>query len=200
VIGINTSKDRDCICVKLEYWEMISKIIARVAQISLLLWTAEGLTTIGRSGRDFSIKTTTRIASTPNKDTFEHEDHSDEDFSEKDVEDTLVASPLSQHASNEDYDSLYRGSFSRDENWLEQATNEILDPERLPMGSLSEDNVETIIGIMAAWVRRRCVEGALYVEQLLKRVVDDMRAQNPSVHVTARMYTIVSSAQILWKL
>jgi hypothetical protein len=75
---------------------------------------------------------------------------------------------------------------------LEEATQEMLDVTRVPLGSLSQDDVESIAGLMAAWVRRRSVDAALTVEQLLKRVVDDMRAQNPDVFVTARMYTIVS--------
>jgi hypothetical protein len=75
---------------------------------------------------------------------------------------------------------------------LEEATEDMLDTKRLPFGSLSEDDVESIAGLMAAWVRRRSVDAALTVEQLLKRVVDDMRAQNPDVFVTTKMYTIVS--------
>jgi hypothetical protein len=104
---------------------------------------------------------------------------------------SLLASPLSQLRSDEE-EALYRGTFSRSENWLEKATDEILAMENLPLGDLSEDDVESITGLMAAWVRRRSVEAALAVERLLKRVVDDMRAHNSGVHVTTRMYTIVS--------
>ena len=58
--------------------------------------------------------------------------------------------------------------------------------------TVNVDDVESITGLMAAWVKRRSVEAALIVETLLKRVVDDMRANNADVHVTSRMYTIVS--------
>jgi hypothetical protein len=110
------------------------------------------------------------------------------DDAKDDITDTFMASPLSQLRSDED-EALYRGPFSRNENWLENATQDILN---LEIGSLREDDVDSITGLMAAWVRRRSVNAALAVERLLKRVVDDMRAQNPEVHVTARMYTIVS--------
>jgi hypothetical protein len=108
---------------------------------------------------------------------------------EDDVEDSFMASPLSQLRSDED-EALYRGPFSRNEKWLEQATEDVLG---FDIGSLREDDVESITGLMAAWVRRRSVNAALAVEKLLRRVVDDMRAHNPDVHVTARMYTIVSA-------
>jgi hypothetical protein len=108
---------------------------------------------------------------------------------EDDVKDSFMASPLSQLRSDE-VEALYRGPFSRHEQWLEQATEEVLN---LEIGSLREDDAESITGLMAAWVRRRSVNAALEVEKLLKRVVDDMRAHNPEVYVTNRMYTIVSS-------
>jgi hypothetical protein len=124
-------------------------------------------------------------------------EYDDTDFAE-DFEDdekmealSFLASPLSQLRSDEE-EALYRGPFSRKKNWLEKSTDEVLDMENLPLGDLSEDDVESITGLMAAWVRRRSVEAALVVERLLKRVVDDMRAHNAGVHVTARMYTIVS--------
>jgi hypothetical protein len=105
-----------------------------------------------------------------------------------------VDSPLSQLPSEEgEVEDLYRGSYTRNENWLEDATDEFLDMDKIPVGMLTQGDVESITGLMAAWVRRRSVEAALIVEQLLKRVVDDMRADNPDVHVTSRMYTIVSN-------
>lgn len=119
-----------------------------------------------------------------------------EDFEEDRLDDPSVASPLSQLRSDEE-EALYRGTFHRNEQWLEDATNETLDLEKLPLGSLTEDDVESVTGLMAAWVRRRSVKAALVVEQLLKRVVDDMRAHNLDAHVTTRMYTIVSMS-LLW--
>lgn len=114
-----------------------------------------------------------------------------EHFEEDAIENSVMASPLSQLPSEEE-EALYRGVFSRKKRWLEEATEEMLDLEALPLGSLSEDDVESITGLMAAWVRRRSLDAALIVEKLLKRVVDDMRVQNPDVHVTTRMYAIVS--------
>lgn len=105
----------------------------------------------------------------------------------------VMASPLSQLPSEDgEGEHLYRGSFTKNERWLEDATDEFLDIEKIPIGALAQSDVQSMIGLMAAWVRRRSVEAALIVEQLLKRVVDDIRAGNPDVHVNARMYTIVS--------
>ena len=108
-------------------------------------------------------------------------------------DDDSMDSPLSQLPSEEEED-LFRGPFSRNEKWLEDATEEFLDAERIPIGTLTEDDVQSIVGLMAAWVRRRSVNAALTVEQLLKRVVDDMRNGNRDVFVSNRMYTIAIDA------
>jgi hypothetical protein len=115
------------------------------------------------------------------------------------IPDSFLASPLSQSifSEEEEKDSWYPGSFSRQENWLEEASKDILDLDKIPIGTLSEEDVESITGIMSAWVRRRSLEAALSVETLLKRVVDDMREGNSDVHVTARMYTIVSQSKAI---
>ena len=88
--------------------------------------------------------------------------------------------------------ALSNSPYQRDENWLENATNGILDTKLLPLGSLNSDDVESIIGLMMAWARRQSVESALIVEYLLKRVIDDMKAGNQSIYPTTRLYTIVS--------
>jgi hypothetical protein len=95
-----------------------------------------------------------------------------------------------------------KGPYQRDESWLERATDEILDPKHVPVGSLNADDVESIVGLMTAWGRRKSVAAALTVESLLKRVIDDMKAGNRKVKTTTRLYTIVSfSYKIagLWK-
>lgn len=117
----------------------------------------------------------------------------DADFSH-----TFLGSPMTQIWSEEDEekDSWYPGSFSRKDNWLEEASQEVLNLEKLPLGTLTEEDVESITGLMAAWVRRRSLEAALSVEKLLKRVIDDMKAGNTDIHVTTRMYTIVSSTKM----
>jgi hypothetical protein len=121
------------------------------------------------------------------------ENDDDEDYIN--FSDSFLASPLSQVQGEEQEasDSWFPGSFSRQERWLENATEDTLDLEKVPLGSLTEDDVETITGLMAAWVRRRSIGAALAVERLLKRVVDDLRAGNTDIHVTTRLYTIVSS-------
>ena len=88
-------------------------------------------------------------------------------------------------------------AFERNQQWLEEATAELLDLNIFPMGTLTPDDVESISGLMAAWVRRRSVDAALTVEELLKRVVDDLRAGNRSIKVTTRMYTIVSETNLV---
>jgi hypothetical protein len=88
--------------------------------------------------------------------------------------------------------ALSNNPYQRDENWLENATNGILDTKLLPLGSLNSDDVESIIGLMMAWARRQSLESALIVEYLLKRVIDDMKAGNRSIYPTTRLYTIVS--------
>jgi hypothetical protein len=82
----------------------------------------------------------------------------------------------------------------RNERWLEDATDKLLDLSTLPLGSLTENDVLSITGLMVRWSRRKSIEGAIAVERLLKRVVDDMRAGNQDVHVSTRMYTIAIKA------
>lgn len=82
--------------------------------------------------------------------------------------------------------------YERNQKWLEEATAELMDLKTFPIGTLTPDDVQSVAGLMAAWVRRRSVDAALMVEELLKRVVDDLRAGNRSIKVTTRMYTIVS--------
>ncbi|OEU15438.1 hypothetical protein FRACYDRAFT_208949 [Fragilariopsis cylindrus CCMP1102] len=47
---------------------------------------------------------------------------------------------------------------------------------------------------MVAWSRRRSTDAAMIVEQLLKRIVDEMQAGNKEVHVSTRMYSIAIKA------
>ena len=126
----------------------------------------------------------------------DHDDTIHDDEDDDIMSDSFLASPLSQavFSEEEEKDSWYPGSFSRNENWLEEASEALLDLEKVPLGSLTEEDVLSIAGLMAAWVRRRSLEAALSVEKLLKRVVDDMRAGNSDIHVTARMYTIVGQS------
>lgn len=118
----------------------------------------------------------------------EEEDAFESSIIEDDNEYNSLDSPLSQLPPEEGFVTRY----PRDEKWLDKATDDIFDTQQFPLGTLSDTDVESIAGLMAAWVRRRSVKAALTVERLLKRVVDDMRANNEGIHVTARMYTIVS--------
>lgn len=121
-------------------------------------------------------------------DDIEYTQGDEDDTDSIDGEDDFMSvdSPLSQLPPEE-----FATRYPRDE-WLDAATEKMFDTESFPLGSLSEEDVETTAGLMVAWVRRRSVEAALTVERLLKRIVDDMRAGNKSIHVTTRIYTIVS--------
>ncbi|CAB9508788.1 Pentatricopeptide repeat-containing protein [Seminavis robusta] len=95
-------------------------------------------------------------------------------------------------SSGEDYgkQSLLE-IYARDRKWLEKATDMILDH---PLGELTPDDIDNMTTLMAAWVHRRSAEGAIAVERLLKRVVDDMRADNPQIQVNPRMYELAMDA------
>ena len=86
--------------------------------------------------------------------------------------------------------------------WLEQATKDILDLSRIPLGQLTSDDIESITGLMANWAKnnkknngnQQTQYSAIQVEKLLKRVVDDHNHGNNSVKVTTRMYTMAIDA------
>lgn len=118
------------------------------------------------------------------------EDNGDDDGGGEEEIDTDGEDGIDGHEE----DDPYLGSYARNAEWLEQATKTVLDPEKLPLGSMTPDDVSSISGLMSAWVKRCSVEACLTVEQLLKRIVDDMRANNPDAYVTARMYTTVSTS------
>jgi hypothetical protein len=106
-------------------------------------------------------------------------------------------SPLSQIYEDDEHPRAPRpppSSFSRNEDWLESVTGELLDLDVYPLGKLTDDDVESIAGLMAAWARRKSVTAALTVERLLKRVVDDLKEGNQRVHVTTRMYSCAIDA------
>jgi pentatricopeptide repeat protein len=96
---------------------------------------------------------------------------------------------------DEDENVMFRPhNFAKRENWLEDATEECFDEEKLPLGSLTEGDAESMVGLMVAWSRKNNLEGALAVERLLKRIVDDMSAGNQNVFVSSRMYAITINA------
>jgi hypothetical protein len=86
-----------------------------------------------------------------------------------------------------DYDA---NDKTKSYTWLDQGTNDILDTKRIPIGKLTEDDVESISNLMANWAKRKSEHSALQVEQLLKRVVDDHNAGNSAVKVNTKMYTM----------
>lgn len=119
----------------------------------------------------------------------EHENLLDANDNDEDEDNYIdVASSLSLWPS----DVQTKEGFPNEDQWIDTLTEDVLSADKFPLGTLSEEDVESIIGLMAAHVRRRSVQGALTVERLLKRVVDDMRANNNHIRVTTRMYTIVS--------
>jgi hypothetical protein len=81
--------------------------------------------------------------------------------------------------------------YARDREWLEKATDVILEHNHYPLGSLTPEEVEKITVLMESWVRQRSIKAAISVEKLLKRVVDDMRANNRNIHVSSKMYYLV---------
>jgi len=85
-------------------------------------------------------------------------------------------------------------NLNNNSSWLNQTTRDILDTSRIPIGQLTNDDVESVSGLMAQWARRKSVHSAIQVETLLKRVVDDHNAGNSSVKVTTRMYTMAIDA------
>lgn len=82
--------------------------------------------------------------------------------------------------------------FARNYAWLEEATLSLLDEDLYPIGELSEEDVEAIASLMAAWSKRKSIDAAITVERLLKRVVDDMQVQNSAAQVSTRFYIYVS--------
>lgn len=130
---------------------------------------------------------------------------------------------LSQKFDTHHVNNICHIHNSRDNNvnsrnaptWLEQATADILDLSRIPMGQLTSDDIESITGLMANWAKNnksnnnnnnnntdfvsnnqksQSSSSALQVETLLKRVVDDHNYGNNSVKVTTRMYTMAIDA------
>ncbi len=115
-------------------------------------------------------------------DPTEEDNNDEEDMAN--MNDNVVAMRLTQRGFN----------FERSERWLEDATEKIFDPSVLPLGSLADDDIVAITGLMIAWSRRNSLEGALKVENLLKRVVDDMRAGNEDAYVSTKMYIVAMEA------
>lgn len=129
-------------------------------------------------------------------------DENDEDSEEvEDIEDDEAEDYLPHVASNatkstsEDYaqQSLLQ-LYARDREWLSRATEVVLDHNHYPLGQLTLEDVDKIKVLMVSWVRQRSVKAALSVESLLKRVVDDMRANNRQVYVNAKMYSLAMDA------
>jgi hypothetical protein len=108
------------------------------------------------------------------------DDEGDDDDEEGPAEDWGTHSLLEIYASNK--------------KWLERATDVILEHPQGELRPGDGDNIETL---MAAWAKRRSVEGAVSVERLLKRIVDDIRVNNQDVQVTARMYALVRTCSSL---
>lgn len=126
------------------------------------------------------------------------EDTSSNESDDDNYDQIIDASNDDNEVDEDDEDdprSTSRGNnFARNERWLEDATEKFLDLSTIPLGRLAEDDVVSITGLMIAWSRRRSLEAALIVEQLLKRIVDDMRAGNRDVHVSTKTYTVAIEA------
>mmetsp|Transcript_41263 Transcript_41263/g.99393 ORF Transcript_41263/g.99393 Transcript_41263/m.99393 type:complete len:179 (+) Transcript_41263:85-621(+) len=100
------------------------------------------------------------------------DDVDDDDDDEHDVEDVDTDDEDDDDDDNDndndghEEDDPYLGSYARNEEWLEQATATVLDLEKLPLGSLTPEDISSISGLMSAWVKRCSVEACLTVEHL----------------------------------
>ena len=65
--------------------------------------------------------------------------------------------------------------------------------ESTPVGQL-DPNILPLSTIMNGWAKQKSSEGARMVEMWLDRVHSEYNAENPSVHPTARMYTMAVDA------
>jgi pentatricopeptide repeat protein len=83
---------------------------------------------------------------------------------------------------------------NRSEHWLDDTTNDVLNYKKLPLGSLTQSHVESIVSLMTIWSRKNSMVAALTVDRLLKRVIEDMNAGNQDVFVSNRMYAITIDA------
>jgi len=77
---------------------------------------------------------------------------------------------------------------------LRQNTQDILDLEFMPLGELRQEEVASITNLMVTWAKTKNRTGALMVERLLKRIVDDINVGNTDVKVTTRLYTVCIDA------
>jgi hypothetical protein len=107
-------------------------------------------------------------------------------------------SPLSQVHQNDADDGLsppLSALYGRDQASLEKATQQFLSDRQLyPVGKLSDEDLEAITGLMAAWAKKRSLQAALIVEKLLKRIIDDLKAGNANIHVRTQHYTLTIDA------
>eukprot|EP00977_Amphora_coffeiformis_P001907 scaffold362_cov176-Amphora_coffeaeformis.AAC.33 len=108
-----------------------------------------------------------------------------------------LESPLSPNY-NDDDDGTFpplSALYGRDQESLGKATDQFLNDDKMyALGKLTEEDMETITGLMAAWARRRSLDAALKVEALLKRVIDDLKAGNTDIHVRTQHYTLTIDA------
>lgn len=119
----------------------------------------------------------------------------DEQINRRERIGTVETSTISKKRGDDAAQSTPQGNnFARNNRWLEDATDKVLNLSNFPLGSLAEADVVSFTGLMVEWSRRRSLEGAMIVERLLKRIVDDMRAGNEDVQVTTRMYIIAIDA------
>ena len=128
------------------------------------------------------------------KDYCDEEEKDEEEKDPGDDEDFNTHNNYNMGESSEDYaqESLLQ-IYARDKKWLEKATEDMIDKQRYPLGTLTEDDIDSIVGLMVAWVPRRSVSAGMAVENLLVRIVAEMRVENPVAQTTARMYSLVSA-------
>lgn len=97
-----------------------------------------------------------------------------------------ITRSFEESSDDTDLNNGYR--FSHNAARLEEVTDNMLDLDQHPPGSLSPDDIEMMAELMTMWSRRRSPTAAVTVEKLLKRVVDEMHAGSPHAAAETRMY------------
>jgi hypothetical protein len=74
---------------------------------------------------------------------------------------------------------------------IAEMTQILLDKRRNPPGSLSADVVNLIHPVLCAWAKTASIKGALMVEELIRRMEEEIAAGNGNAFLTTRQYIVV---------
>eukprot|EP00550_Attheya_septentrionalis_P002054 CAMPEP_0198289372 /NCGR_PEP_ID=MMETSP1449-20131203/7569_1 /TAXON_ID=420275 /ORGANISM="Attheya septentrionalis, Strain CCMP2084" /LENGTH=930 /DNA_ID=CAMNT_0043987681 /DNA_START=135 /DNA_END=2924 /DNA_ORIENTATION=+ len=73
---------------------------------------------------------------------------------------------------------------------IAEMTQILLDKGRNPPGSLSADVVNLIHPVLCAWAKTASIKGALMVEELIRRMEEEIAAGNGNAFLTTRQYIV----------